>query len=199
MKSGQKTLQQVNREIIKENVRVNPPLPTNKYRIIYADPPWRYGNDIGTALSGNFSPQDHYPTMSIEEICALDIQSIADDNAVLFLWVTSPLLEDSFKVINEWGFKYKSSFVWDKDRHNFGFYNSVRHEFLLVATKGSCTPDAEHLVNSIQTIEKTKHSAKPEEFRAIIDELYTYGNRVELFSRKQTEGWTAWGNQIGNM
>lgn len=70
----------------------------------------------------------HYDTMPLEDICALPVP--AADNAVLFLWVTSPMLEDAFKVINAWGFKYKSSFVWDKVSHNMGHYNSVRHELL---------------------------------------------------------------------
>ena len=112
------------------------------------------------------------------------------------LSVTSPLLEDSFKVINAWGFKYKTSFVWDKIAHNMGHYNSVRHEFLLVATKGSCTPDNIKLFDSVVSINRTEHSKKPEEFRNIIDTLYTYGKKLELFARDAAEGWDVWGNMI---
>ena len=79
-----------------------------------------------------------------------------------------------------------------------GHYNSVRHEFLLVATKGSCTPDNIKLYDSVQTIEKSKtHSEKPIEFMDIIDSLYTYGNKIELFSRKiKKDNWYGWGNEL---
>jgi N6-adenosine-specific RNA methylase IME4 len=131
--------------------------------------------------------------MSMAEICALPIKDMAERDAVLFLWVTSPILEDSFAVIKAWGFDYKSSFVWDKVKHNMGHYNSVRHEFLLVCTRGACQPDVRKLHDSVQTIERTKHSEKPEHFREIIDEIYPHGERIELFARKQTKGWKTYG------
>ena len=95
-----------------------------------------------------------------------------------------------------WDFKYKTSFVWNKIKHNFGYYNSVRHELLLVCTKGSCRPDNSKLFNSVQSIERKAHSEKPDEFREIIDTLYTKGKKIELFSRKKVEGWDVWGNQV---
>jgi N6-adenosine-specific RNA methylase IME4 len=105
-------------------------------------------------------------------------------------------LKESFQVIDAWGFEYKTSFVWDKVKHNMGHYNSVRHEFLLVCTKGSCTPDVQKLFDSVQTIERTKHSEKPEEFRKIIDTIYPNGKRIELFSRKKVDGWESFGNEL---
>lgn len=170
-----------------------------KFRIIYADPPWSYNDkcDKGGVQSGGVELR-HYNTMSIKEICDIPIKNISEDNSVLFLWVTSPLLEDSFSIINAWGFKYKTSFVWDKVGHNMGHYNSVRHEMLLIATRGSCTPDNKTLYDSVQSIEKTdKHSQKPVEFLNIIDDLYIYGDRIELFAReRQKDGWFLWGNEI---
>jgi len=133
--------------------------------------------------------------MSIEELSKMDIPKTSND-AVLFIWVTSPLLEESFKIIDAWGFKYKTSFIWDKVKHNMGHYNSVRHEFLLLCTKGSCTPDNIKLFDSVQSIEKTKHSEKPKEFRKIIDTIYPKGKRIELFAREKVEGWDYWGNEI---
>jgi N6-adenosine-specific RNA methylase IME4 len=94
-----------------------------------------------------------------------------------------------------WGFKYKAQFVWDKVKHNMGHYNSVRHEMLLVCTKGSCTPQVTKLYDSVQSIERAGHSVKPDEFRAIIDTLYPNGNRIELFARRPAEGWQTWGNE----
>lgn len=185
------------REQTASSKRDAPPLPTDKYRIVYADPPWSYGNRLDEAMIGTTTPETHYPSMSIDQLCRMDIKSIMDKDSVLFLWVTSPLLAECWSVIKAWGFKYKTSFVWDKVGHNFGHYNSVRHELLLVCTRGSCTPDVKKLYDSVQTIEKSrKHSEKPEEFRAIIDHIYTFGRRLELFSRVDVEGWEAWGNEL---
>lgn len=185
-----KSVVDARRLLRKEETKTAPPLE-GKYRVIYADPPWKYGDERDGSTTG---ATDHYPTMSIAELCDLPVADIAEDNAVLFLWTTSPLLEDSFKVINAWGFRYKSSFVWDKIKHNMGHYNSVRHEFLLICTRGSCTPDVVKLYDSVQAIERTEHSKKPEEFRAIIDTLYTHGNKIELFARQPAAGWEVWGN-----
>ena len=160
------------------------------YRVIYADPPWSYNDKQNVEVLGG--AEKHYLTMPLQDICDLPVPSA--DNAVLFIWVTSPLLEDVFKVIKAWGFKYKSSFVWDKVAHNMGHYNSVRHEFLLIATKGSCTPDVQKLYDSVVSIERTEHSRKPKEFRDMIDTLYPYGDRLELFAREAPKGWDVWGN-----
>jgi N6-adenosine-specific RNA methylase IME4 len=133
--------------------------------------------------------------MTIAELCALPVREMSEPDAVLFLWVTSPLLFECLPMIEAWGFKYKTSFVWDKVKHNMGHYNSVRHEFLLICTRGSCTPDARKLHDSVQSIERTTHSTKPEKFREIIEELYPHGKRLELFARKETAGWDTYGNQ----
>ena len=193
VRSGEYTVTQAKREAVKRERTETPPVPSSKYRVLYADPPWRYGNK---GLDDYGHAERHYPTMSISELCALSIRELAEDNAVLFLWVTSPLLEECFPVIKAWGFSYKTSFVWDKVKHNFGHYNSVRHELLLVCTRGSCTPDVNKLFDSVQSIERSdEHSEKPEEFRAIIDTLYTHGKRIELFARRQIDGWDTWGNE----
>lgn len=190
------SVRDLRREINRDKIlNHNPPMNEGKFRIFYADPPWDYNDkqDIDS-LGGNLK---HYPSMNIEDICNLPIKEMAEEDAVLFLWVTSPLLEESFKVINAWGFKYKTSFIWDKVGHNMGHYNSVRHELLLVCIKGSCTPDNIKLFDSVQSIEKTKkHSEKPEEFRNIIDTLYTKGKRIELFARSKNDNWESWGNEV---
>lgn len=192
VEAGKKSLCQVKREIVKERVRKTAALPGKKYRVIYADPPWSYGN---TQPDYHTEQRDHYPVMTLAEICALPVRDLAEENAVLFLWVTSPILEESFAVIRAWGFQYKTSFVWDKVKHNMGHYNSVRHEFLLVCVRGSCQPDVAKLFDSVQTIERTRHSEKPEAFREIIDTIYSHGRRVELFARKASKNWDRWGNE----
>lgn len=167
-----------------------------KFRVIYADPAWSYNDKQDTANLGGAAK--HYDTMSVSEICSLPVKDIAEKDSVLFLWVTSPLLEDAFTVIDAWGFKYKTSFVWDKVKHNMGHYNSVRHEFLLIATKGSCTPDNKVLYDSVQSVERNNnHSEKPIEFLNIIDDIYNYGNKLEMFCRHiKKENWFGWGNEI---
>ena len=175
-----------------------PALPDGKFRVIYADPPWQYSNSGVIGETDHYGHAGrHYTSMSISELCELPVKDLAADDAVLFLWVTSPFLEESFEVIRAWGFKYKTSFVWDKVGHNYGHYNSVRHEFLLVCTRGSCTPDDPRLYDSVQSIKKSdQHSEKPEAFREIVDDLYEWGDRIELFARRQAEGWATWGNEV---
>ena len=131
--------------------------------------------------------------MSIPELCALPIRDLLEPDAVLFLWVTSPLLFDCLPVITAWGFDYRASFVWDKVKHNMGHYNSVRHEFLLVCVRGSCQPDVSTLYDSVVSEERTGHSVKPASFRALIDTLYPHGRRLELFARALTSGWDTYG------
>jgi len=201
IKVGEITIPQANREMTKRNKIEAPPLPSDKYRVFYADPPWSYGNAGIIGEHDNYGHvHRHYPSMTIAELCEMgdNIKEIGEPDAVLFLWVTSPLLEECFPVIRAWGFKYKTSFVWDKVGHNYGHYNSVRHELLLVCTRGNCTPDNPKLFDSVVSIEKSMiHSEKPEEFRAMIDTLYTHGRRIELFARKEHDGWDSWGNEAG--
>ena len=168
-------------------------LPDAKYRVLYADPPWSYNDkaDAGAVQAGG--AERHYPSMSIAELCALPIPALCEPDAVLFLWVTSPLLCESFAVIKAWGFSYRASFVWDKVKHNMGHYNSVRHEFLLICVKGSCQPDVVKLFDSVVSEERTTHSKKPETFRTMIDTLYPNGKRLELFARGAAPGWETYG------
>jgi len=165
-------------------------MPSGKYRVFYADPPWSYGN---TQPDYHPEQRDHYPVMTLDEICALPIEDMALDDAVLFLWATSPILEDVFEVVNTWGFRYKASFVWDKIKHNMGHYNSVRHELLLICTRGSCQPDVRKLFDSVVSQERTEHSRKPPLFYEIIETLYTHGPYIELFARGQRKGWDSYG------
>jgi N6-adenosine-specific RNA methylase IME4 len=172
-------------------------LPDGKYRVIYADPPWKYGDGrTGDGMTAT-GAEHHYPTMPLSELKELDVQGLAADDSVLFLWATVPLLEDALELADAWGFEYKAMFVWDKVKHNMGRYNSVRHEVLFVCTRGAGTPEVDRLFDSVQVIEKTKkHSEKPEEFRGIIDTLYPSGPRLELFRRGAApDGWEVWGNE----
>lgn len=179
-----------------------PELPGGIFNVFHADPPWTYGDKL---VEGYGMVERHYTPMTVQELCDLDIKDIADKNAILFLWVTSPLLEECFLVIEAWGFKYSASFVWDKVKHNWGHYNSVRHEFLLICTKGSFPKQNKELEDSVISIERSKeHSEKPEYFRELIERMYPRGKWIELFARYHKEkrselekrGWTLWGTQI---
>ena len=194
---GEITVTAAYREVRKKETKT-PPLPKGKFRVIYADPPWQYA-DTRQEVEYYGPAERHYPSMSLTDLCALDVTSITTQDAVLFLWVTSPMLSVCWQVIQAWGFSYKASFVWDKVKHNYGHYNSVRHEFLLICTKGTCLPEDKHLVDSVQSIERTAHSEKPEAFRTIIEKMYPNGRRLELFARKTIKGWSAFGNELAGI
>jgi len=166
-----------------------------KFRIIYADPPWEYNDPQNNPNLGG--AKKHYSTMNINDLCSLPIKDISEKDSVLFLWVTSPKLDMFNALMQAWGYEYKTSYVWDKIKHNMGHYNSVRHEFLLIGGKGKSTPDEKKLFDSVVSIERTeKHSEKPEWFAEMIDTLYTHGNRIELFSRNpKRNGWNFWGDE----
>ena len=189
--AGRTTVVHALRTLQKAAVTKAAKLPSDKFRVLYADPPWKYGDQLTEAYGAT---EYHYPAMSIAELCALPVADLADENAVLFLWVTAPMVLEAAPVIRAWGFSYRAMFVWDKVKHNMGHYNSVRHELLLVATRGSCTPDVVKLYDSVVSIERTTHSTKPAEFRDMIDALYPHGKRLELFAREKVKGWEVWGN-----
>lgn len=177
--------------------------PAGQFRIIYADPPWQYGDSGVKSEADNYAAVErHYPTMSLDEICALSsagrrVVDLATNDAVLFLWRTAALLPEAMAVVKAWGFTYKTEIIWHKLRHNFGNYTSVRHEALIVATRGSCLPDIDQKLPSVVEIRQTgEHSAKPEQFREMIDTLYPHGPRLELFRRGAApQGWHVWGNE----
>jgi N6-adenosine-specific RNA methylase IME4 len=194
---SQATVKQLRERVREIKAADSPPLPDGVYRVIYADPPWEYG-DKRTNDEQSGSAASQYPTMSIDEICEMPIREMAATDSVLFLWATAPLLVEAVRVVESWGFTYKAQFVWDKVKGFNGHYNDVRHELLLVATRGSCVPAVESLDPSIVQEKRTKHSRKPDCFYELIERLYPVGEEthVELFARRSRDGWKAWGNQV---
>ena len=192
--TGTEAMRQMKKDQVAEKIE---DLPADKFTVIYADPPWAYNDKQGGSISESYgAAEKHYPSMTLSELKALDIKTLAAPDSVLFLWATCPLLEDALDLCAAWGFKYKAQFVWDKVKHNMGHYNSVRHELLLICTRGSCTPEKVKLFDSVQSIERKEHSRKPEEFRDIINTLYPSGKKIELFRRGDApEGWSTWGNE----
>ena len=160
------------------------------FDVIYADPPWRYGN-----MPPSASPENHYPTMAIEDICALEVP--AAKNAVLYLWATAPLLPEGLRVMDSWGFTYKSGGVWDKQRLGVGYWFRGQHEHLLVGVKGNWSPPPVHLrVASIYSEMSGRHSKKPDEIRNRIATWWPDARRLEMFCRYPAPGWHVWGNQV---
>ncbi|MGE0206103.1 MAG: MT-A70 family methyltransferase [Hyphomicrobiaceae bacterium] len=179
-------------------------LPEGKFRVIYADPPWSYGDERGGLEKADTAAAGQYPTMPVEAICALapydrPITDIFAKDAVLFMWATFPLLTEGLMVIKAWGFDYKTAFVWDKERSNIGNYHDARAELLMIGVRGSCPIEIDTRPKQVQSIARGRHSAKPEVFRELIDTLYPTGPRIELFRRGDVpKNWKTWGNEAAD-
>lgn len=165
-----------------------------RHRVIYADPPWQY-NDRPPSGSG---AQQHYDGMTMEQLAAMPIANHCEADAVLLMWTTAPMLlanPGPRDIIEAWGFEYKTCQIWDKVLPAGGWYVAVRHEILLIATRGSCTPD--HPVPMPDSViterQVAEHSGKPESFRKQIEKMYD-GPYLELFARVAAPGWSVYGN-----
>lgn len=168
------------------------PMPERKYEVVLADPPWKYG----FSKNENRRVENHYPTMTLEEIKAVDVPS--EDYSILFLWSPSPKLTEALEVMEGWGYQYKTSMVWVKDKIGKGYYTRGKHEFLLIGNKGKHPiPEESDRFPSVIEAPRTEHSAKPHEVYEIIENLYPVASKVELFARGIPRlGWTFWGNEI---
>lgn len=170
-----------------------------KYKIIYADPPWKYGNWCANKNRPNsINKPLPYPSMSIKEICELPIDTIADKNCELYLWTTQKYLPDSFVVMSSWGFEYKQCVIWcKKPRAGLGGMFTPTNEFLLLGRKGKTPKNKKRVLSTWFLVKRphNKHSAKPAFFREVI-ETTTNPPRIELFAREKTPGWDIWGNEV---
>jgi N6-adenosine-specific RNA methylase IME4 len=170
-----------------------------KYNVVYCDPPWSYSNKNtgGNHKSGSVNK---YPTLSMAELFNLKIHNVADENCVLFLWATTPLLGNAFKLLEAWGFTYKTTVTWEKTgRLGMGFWMRVNTEHLLIAIKGKVAPFRCSKRNLIQH-KPLQHSEKPEVFRTLIENLTDKINdrkMIEIFARKQINGWDSMGYDVG--
>lgn len=184
-----------------------PPLPVGEFSLIVADPAWRYHLRETDKTHRGRCP---YPQMSVDEIAAMPVQSLCAEQAYLMLWTTKDHLQQSFSVMEAWGFTYKSIYTWVKStkdrskiRMGIGHYGRNCTEFLLVGTRGKAPCFTTLGLTDIPTAFLApvgKHSAKPEEFYAIANRLGDAlgGPRLELFARQQREGWLCWGAEVSN-
>lgn len=165
-------------------------LSGQQYGTIYADPPWRYGNQATRAAT-----DDHYQTMTIAELCDMPVSSLAAKDAHLLLWTTNGFLRQAFEVIDAWGFEYRSTFVWVKPQMGIGNYWRVSHEFLLLGIRGNAKRFNTRNEMSWKSVRRGRHSAKPHEFREMV-ERNSPGPYLELFGRTTQPGWVIYGNQV---
>lgn len=201
----------------KLGIKVDYPLPDKKYQIIYADPPWKYRD---SANAGKRGAAHKYSVMSVEDIKALPVAKIADDNCVLFIWSTNPMMPECLEVIKAWGFEYVTKgFTWVKlnkinptTHMGMGHWTRGNEEPCWLAKKGaveivvgegSCwvarkgSPKRKSAsVKQVVFSPIRKHSQKPDEVRERIVELMGELPRIELFARKTYEGWDHWGDEI---
>lgn len=182
------------RSLAEQTTAASKAIGTRLYSVIYADPPWRF--EAFSQVTGmDRAADNHYPTMTLEELCAI-VPPAAKD-CVLFMWVTPPVLEQSFEVLRAWGFTYKSHFVWSKDRAGTGYWVRNRHELLLIATRGTVpAPAPGEQFESVIGARVGAHSEKPIAFAEAIEEMFPSARPIEMFARTRRAGWDAWGNEV---
>lgn len=185
-----------------------PPFPDRQFSIIYADPPWRF-NNWADSDAAHGAASSHYPVMTLTDIKALPVQSIAEKNAVLLLWACNPLMPEALEVIEAWGFRFKTiAWVWVKTtttgkkfHTGLGYYTRSNAELVMLATRGRIPRQSKAIHQIVETeaviAPVGRHSAKPHVFRDRIVELFGDLPRIELFARSQAPGWADWGLETG--
>ena len=188
-----------------------PPLPDKRYNIIYADPPWHYNGKLQFDKSGTeernkdwsdkifiSSASFKYPTIPTRELKKLQIQQIAKDDSLLFLWVTNPHLAQAIELGTSWGFEYKTvAFVWNKLNHNPGHYTLSYCELCLLFKRGRIpTPRGARNVKQLIEVPRNKHSEKPIEAAQGIIRMFPHHSRIELFARDKKDGFDSWGLEV---
>ncbi len=166
-------------------------VPTGKYHVIVADPPWSYDSRAADSTHRAANP---YPSMNIEQIKKMPVESMAMDDAVLWLWTTNAFMVEAHEVAEAWGFEVKTILTWAKDRMGTGDWLRGQTEHCLMAVRGKPVVT---LTNQTTLLSGPlrQHSRKPDEFYAMVDALCP-GTKCELFSRQKRDGWTAAGAEI---
>ena len=166
-----------------------------RYPVILADPPWKFH---AYETSGKFMgvPEDHYPTMDLDEIVKLPVSDMATKDAGLFLWTANSTLPEALQVLTAWGFNYTTNIAWVKDKSGLGFWVRNQHEILIIARRGDfpSPPPSQRSVSIIQA-PRREHSRKPDEAYELIERMYPDLPKIELFARQARPGWACWGNQ----
>ena len=170
-----------------------------KYSIIYSDPAWNYkGQKQHNTKESNKSVEDHYPTMELKDLKQLKVNDIADEDCLLFMWTSSPHLDQAIELGTAWGFKYITiAFVWDKQKVNPSYYTMSQVEICLLFKKGKIPqPRGKRNIRQFISSCREKHSKKPDEVRDRIVEMFPIQSKIELFARQEYTGWDNFGNEI---
>lgn len=175
-----------------------PALPVGEFDIIYADPPWDYKGQLQHAGPGSVDTGGavrHYPTVKLSELKELNVKEIAAQNSLLFMWATSPHLDQAIELGKAWKFDWATvAFVWDKVRVNPGFYTLSQCELCLVFKRGRIPqPRGARNMRQFVSVKRSAHSTKPEEVRRRIELMFPEQRRIELFARDTVPGWQSWG------
>jgi len=191
IEEGKRVIKEILREWRYQQLEA-PPLPKEKFDVIYADPPWEYEFSV----SESCEIENQYPTMTLDELKRLEIP--AADNAVLFLWAPPPKLPEALEVMRAWGFRYVTCAVWDKEKIGMGYWFRQQHELLLVGVKGNFSPPPpDKRFPSVIRSPRTEHSRKPEVVYELIEAMFPNARLLELFARRNDRPrWTVWGNEI---
>ena len=174
------------------------PNPKKKYNIIYADPPWA---EVGAGKIKRGADK-HYPLMKTKDIIALPVKDIVTPDAHLYLYVTNNFLPDGLKVMEAWGFKYKTCITWVKDRFGLGQYFRGQTEQCLFGVRGmipyKVVDGKRQQGTTVIHAPRQEHSRKPEEMRELIHKVSDRAGfrKLEMFAREKHKGWYAWGNEV---
>jgi len=190
---------------------IYPMLPRTQYDIIYADPPWDYNGkmqyDKSSIKTENIGFEKNifissagfkYPTLKLRDLVELDVNSIAAEDCLLFMWTTGPQLAHAIELGKAWGFDYKTiAFVWDKMIHNPGRYTLSQTEHCLVFKKGRIpTPRGARNIRQLIHHQRETHSKKPVSVIDGITKMFPLQRKIELFARNNYNGWDNWGLEI---
>jgi len=185
-----------------------------KYQVIVADPPWKFGDELKSMKKKTKrSAISNYSVMDIEEIKALPISDLADKNgSILALWIPSILLPAGFDIMSCWGFQFKQTFIWIKTKKHvnqpindpndslaFGMGRLFRncHEIALIGTRGKVYKMLENKSQrSVSLDANFVHSKKPDTLQDRLSIMFPTANKIEIFSRREKDGWCVLGNQI---
>lgn len=188
-----------------------PELPDHKFDIVYADPPWHYNGKLQFDKTSRSveqidlsrkifisSAEFKYPTLKTSELMKIPVQDIAKDDCLLFLWSTNPHLAQAIRLGEAWGFEYKTvAFVWDKMTHNPGRYTLSNCELCIVFKRGRIpSPRGARNIQQLVRSPRKGHSEKPREVLQAIEKMFPTQERIELFARRRTKGWWAWGLDV---
>jgi N6-adenosine-specific RNA methylase IME4 len=170
------------------------------FRCIVADPPWPMERSKGTLYAGatDTPPMKtvalDYPTMTVADIAAMPVRTVAAKGCHLYLWTTQRFLRDAYTVLDAWGFKQGAVLVWSKPPKGVCGTWVCSAEFCIFARRGTLAAKRRH-IGTVFEWKRGRHSAKPEAFQDMV-ETVSPGPRLELFARRARPGWTVWGNEV---